>query len=444
MKINIIGNTNNRGFLLAKSLRKKGIDARLFIIKPFHIQYLPESVDPVLANGYPDWIQVIKAKHFCKNIPFLMHPFFEIKLLKELSNCDIIHAFEWGSAYAQFCKRPFLFHATGGDINMIARKRFTFNYEKIGVFVRKVIKLRRNGIRDSWHEIWGGPYLWLGYLMRRALKNCAFVLTGGTDVLINQSVNNFGVNDKAFYLQGLIDSSKFKVRKTGELYKNSFVVFSSARHVWNNEYSKLGEEDLVKYVDVKGNDRPIKAFARLAQTCSDVKMVLIETGRNVPESKKLIKELGIERNVIWMEHQERNRLIDLYNRADVAFDQFWLATLGFSGIEVLFCGTPLVTYLADGGRLYQDVVGSKPPVLNCRTEDEIYEALLWCYNNRKEAKELGLKGREWVMKHNDADTCAVNYVELYKQVISQRQGSCLKMNDRLFCNNKLTTKEYTN
>lgn len=423
MRINLIGNVCNYEYVLAKYLRKKGIDAHLFIIKPYHKQYLPESDDPELANGYPDWIEVIDANHFCWSFPFIKHPAYELRLLKKLNDCDIIHASDWGVAYAQFCKKPFTFYCTGAEINLFPYKKFRIDYNRIEVFTRKAIKLRINGIKHSFYEIWGGPYLWLGYLTRLALKKCTFISTVGNSLLTNQSIKYFKVDGKKIIMPILIDGSKFKVNSNRKVSEKSFTVFSSTRHIWNNEYAMLDESDLLKYYDIKGNDKAIRAFARLVKKYSDIKMILIETGINVPESKVLIKKLGIEKNVIWLQHLPRNKLIELYNQADVVFDQFWLGGMGIAAKEVLFCGTPLITYIANDGKLFKSVLGSKPPVLNCKTEDEIYKALLWCYNNREESRALGLKGREWAMKHYDAETNIDKYIKLYERILQDKHIS---------------------
>lgn len=85
MRINLIGNVCNYEYVLAKYLRKKGIDAHLFIIKPYHKQYLPESDDPEFRNQRIAYKLFVKTLEYLKNKSDLITTGLEVHNLPSLN-----------------------------------------------------------------------------------------------------------------------------------------------------------------------------------------------------------------------------------------------------------------------------------------------------------------------------------------------------------------------
>ncbi len=420
MKINFIGNVCNNAYVITKFLRKKGVDARLFVLKPYHRQYLPESEDPELLNSYPEWIETIDASHFCCEHPFLRHPFYERSLLKRLEDCDIIHSFDWGHAYAQFCRRPFIFHVSGADLNYYPFVRFKPDL-RAGNLSNLMQSLKMGkGRREAFGRCVMGLHSgWLGLLMRRAIKMSAMVCTG-TSVSSHYSIQKLGIRNVA-YLPLIMDCEKFRRRAdngknlslTG---KKEFTVFSSTRHVWGQSGYR-GAKNNFSTGDMKANDRAINAFARFVREKDEkARLFMVETGRHVWKSKGLIEALGAESNVTWLPHMPRHELVDWYSWADVVFDQFLIGGMGTAALEAIACEVPLITYLYKDGYYFNRVYGEVPPVLNCHTEEDIYHALCWCYDNRVAARQLGEQTRHWVWRHHHWENLIGKYIDLYQQI----------------------------
>lgn len=142
-----------------------------------------------------------------------------------------------------------------------------------------------------------------------------------------------------------------------------FLVFHPARQDW---------VDGTGYAD-KRNDLLLLAFARLRQRGFRVGLVACEWGANVAESRALLADLGCAANVLWLAPQPVVRFERLCLACDVVADQFKLGSFGGVTFKAMAVGTPVLMRL-DEERLRVQYA-SLPPIINCRTTDEIYLAI---------------------------------------------------------------------
>jgi glycosyltransferase involved in cell wall biosynthesis len=169
-----------------------------------------------------------------------------------------------------------------------------------------------------------------------------------------------------------------------------FIVFAPARHHWDPELRDTNWD--------KGNDLLIRAFARLVHE-NGVKglLICVDSGQTVDKSKALIAELKIANNVMWMKAQPHRSFIRYLLASDVIADNFG-APLTFGGIppKAMMCRKPvLVSYTEQH---HEWSFSQHPPLVNGRTADEIYEALLNLRNDPALAKRLGDEGHAWYFK----------------------------------------------
>ena len=84
MRICLVGNMNNNNYILAKMLRKKGVEADLILLNNEYRYFLPEHYDEELKKGYPEWIRKVRwgsgASFFYTS---------KDKILKDLGEYDI-------------------------------------------------------------------------------------------------------------------------------------------------------------------------------------------------------------------------------------------------------------------------------------------------------------------------------------------------------------------
>ena len=160
----------------------------------------------------------------------------------------------------------------------------------------------------------------------------------------------------------------------------------------------------------KGNDRFIRAFAKAVKSGLPAKCIILDRGPDREVAKKLIRDLGVEDCFIWKPHLSRDELVDEYYKADVIVDQFDIGGLGGISIESMSAGKPVMLYIdpACARLLYPD----DPPVLNCHSEEEIYEQIIKCAN-RPYLERLGKEARDWVYKYHNWETCLDQFIFYY-------------------------------
>lgn len=112
MRIAFYGNICNILYQIAKAVRAHSdIDAHLFVNVNDHLQLLPESDDPELANAMPDWIHRGDYQHR----GWFMAP-WKSSLVPLLKDFDLIVTGDTGPMIAQFAGKPMVFMAMGGDL----------------------------------------------------------------------------------------------------------------------------------------------------------------------------------------------------------------------------------------------------------------------------------------------------------------------------------------
>src|SRR3989304_7826775 len=176
MKINMCGGVLTMPYNLAKHLRNKNIDVKLFVDS----NMIDESYSPVWEDeelnedGLPFWIEKQNV-----SLPrFFMGFSNEQNFLKRLNDCDLIHAHGESCIWASFTKKPYVFQSYGFDLDYMPFHKTTF-------------KLRM-----------------LSCLMRRSIKKASGVLMLPYQI---GAVEKIGVpNNKCFYQYWGVDTNKYK------------------------------------------------------------------------------------------------------------------------------------------------------------------------------------------------------------------------------------------
>ncbi|MGV8124464.1 MAG: glycosyltransferase [Candidatus Xenobiia bacterium LiM19] len=160
----------------------------------------------------------------------------------------------------------------------------------------------------------------------------------------------------------------------------------------------------------KGNDRFIRAFARAVNEGLKACCVMLDRGPDREEARQLIQSLGVAAHFQWKGHLSRDELMEEYMRADVVVDQFDVGCFGGIAIEAMALGKPVMVAVESSSvsLLFPEM----PPVLNCRTEDEIYREIMRC-RDPETVQILAVKGKEWVDRHYNPDTYLSQFLFYY-------------------------------
>jgi hypothetical protein len=166
----------------------------------------------------------------------------------------------------------------------------------------------------------------------------------------------------------------------------------------------------------KGSDKLLRAIAKLCKREGDSMVFLMAWyGQDLDKSCQLIKDLGIERNIMKLGIISKPLLKRYIDAADVCVDQFTLGSFGTFALESMSIGTPLITYYSRDRHFKFD---DTPPILHAFSEDEIYEQLLYCVNNKVKLQELGRKHRQWLIENHGHKKLWPSYDEVYRKALA--------------------------
>jgi glycosyltransferase involved in cell wall biosynthesis len=187
-----------------------------------------------------------------------------------------------------------------------------------------------------------------------------------------------------------------------------FLFFFPTRHDW---VAGSGYAD-------KGNDVFLRGMAALTRAGFRIGAVCCEWGANVAQSKALLAELGIAEQVKWIAPVPTVRFERLSRAAHCVVDQFMLGSFGGVLFKAMAAGAPVLTYLEETQLLRQYPVC--PPVLNCRTAEEVFEVVSPLIAHPDQLAAIGLAGRKWMQKHHSKHSTVLSQMPAFSRCLSDR------------------------
>lgn len=187
----------------------------------------------------------------------------------------------------------------------------------------------------------------------------------------------------------------------------TFLFFFPTRHDWTR-----GNSD-------KANDVFLRAFCRLRKAGHAVGLVCCEWGGDVEASKRLIAEQGCSSAVCWESPMGIIRFARMARACDLVVDQFRLSGVAGVLFKSFACGAPVMTYLEEAGIM--KVFAEMPPVVNCRTEDQIVAATERLLDDRQALARLGADSRTWIEAHHNGSVAARRQIARYEEMILTKE-----------------------
>lgn len=181
------------------------------------------------------------------------------------------------------------------------------------------------------------------------------------------------------------------------------VFFSPARHHWKEGFNTW----------LKGNDKVIRAAAGLMDKTSQFRLVFVEWGKEVEESKALIGELGLEELVKWVKPLNKIELTQAFGSVDGIIDQFVLPCPGGVTIDAIAVGkAPVITLLDD--KIMRDFFGETIPLFNCKTKEEIQRGMEVIVFEPEKASDIVKASKEWLEKYHSHKKVVEKNIETYR------------------------------
>jgi glycosyltransferase involved in cell wall biosynthesis len=248
----------------------------------------------------------------------------------------------------------------------------------------------------------------MGVTTSVSYRHSPAVFVTNSDVL--PSVQRLGLNpSKVHYLPHAFDDEKLRRWQAArpELMppRDRIVFFSPSRHHWREGAPSWR----------KGNDVIIRALERVREHDRNFKMVFVEWGREVNDSRALIRELGLEANVEWVPTMGKQELWQRYCTAHAVLDQFVMPALGGVGFEAMTLGSRLVTRL-DVATLAL-FFGRAPDAFQASTPQEVADALIRVIEDPLDREGMGERAREWISKYHSAGRIVALQAAVYEELL---------------------------
>lgn len=189
------------------------------------------------------------------------------------------------------------------------------------------------------------------------------------------------------------------------------VFFFPTRHDW---VAGTGYAD-------KANDVFLRAFAELRRRGHRVGMVCGSWGANVPQSKALLAELGCAAHVRWGSPLPTVQFERMSRAAHCVVDQFMLGAFGGVMFKAMAVGAPMLTYLNEDQVRRQ--YAEPPPVINCRTTDEVVSALSEVLATPGRLAEYGAASRDWMRRYHGKEQTVRLQAAQFRAALFSTAGS---------------------
>lgn len=393
LRVGFFGNLANNNYNAVRCMRHNNYQADLIIdeveidkyimSRPFweEVDCSVENIDEAAEVGSnwrgPDWI--VKADFQCdiaskyqsyatwKDVADLYKKKFGIILppdlaliltqymgywdyIKRFSEYDICFFSAGAIPLSVFCPRPFVILPVGSDV-------FNFPlHETVNGFLHRAAYRRADRIISP--RAYRNELERLEVLYKTSWMTC---------------VNGYPSDHPKFFADSIDSIRKSWQHKVG----GDYFILGICRQSWV----------------WKGNDKLLDAFAKLDN--ADARLVLMNWGEDIEESKRRIEKLGIENRVIWEKLSSRPRLQRIIAAADVVCDQFAMRGFGTSVAEALYVGRPvIIRFFAEHDCFDHH---EPPPFLHAETADEIVYQLRLMESLELRAK-IGKQGHEWAMQ----------------------------------------------
>lgn len=183
---------------------------------------------------------------------------------------------------------------------------------------------------------------------------------------------------------------------------SDFLFFHPTRHDW---VEGTGHAD-------KGNDVFLRAFCSLRDSGARVGLVCCSWGSNVEESKALLDDRGCESYVRWVAPLAIIPFERMCLGADIVVDQFKLGAFGGVVFKAMAVGTPILTYLDES--LLSRQYSEQPPVVNCRTAEEIVEKMKTIIASSEQLADIANDSREWMIRFHSKQTTVNKQIDQFR------------------------------
>jgi len=250
-----------------------------------------------------------------------------------------------------------------------------------------------------------------------------------TNILINSTLSNKAFeafNLKYFNLQVPLFYWKenFKIISDGKIEKNiieqikecDFSILMSSRQFWMPP--KIDDKSWIKSQS-KNNHYLIKAFFNFRKRFPELKskIFLLDYGKDVDKTKDLIRKIGIEDHIVWINKLPRKTLVSILSYVDISVGEFYQSESiwGGTAIEALALGKPFINgFIFNKLTFEKDYGFPPPPFIVANSVSEIEEQIVKLYSCKNYYQQVSYYSKKW-FRENHGIVLAEKWLEIIKK-----------------------------
>jgi N-acetyl-alpha-D-glucosaminyl L-malate synthase BshA len=290
---------------------------------------------------------------------------------------------------------------------------------------------------DLMHVHYAIPHAMSAYLAKKVIqksgKDIKFITTlHGTDITLVglepsfMPLVKFSIEES----DGVTTVSRYLKEKTLTNYNINKEIEVIYNFIDTNSYKKTDNELLRSHVAPNGekilihtsNFRPVKRVTDTIRILEKVKnaipakLVLIGDGPDRSESERLARELGLQKDVIFLGKQDG--LAELLSAADLFLMPSQSESFGLSALEAMACGLPVVS--SSVGGLPELVIHNETGfIAEIGDVDRMAKYSIDLLTNEKKYKNFSANSRKRSVESFDKSLILPKYIEYYEKVLGK-------------------------
>jgi len=367
LKIAFIGNMNNNHFAIARYLRDEGYDCELLLFNDNFEHFHPKC--DTYDLDYQGWVkqlswgserQLLNADR--NSISVDLEPY------DVLVGCGLAPAFLYKANRALDVMIPYGYDVMQAAHYRMAAPHYLARHLSSTYFQRKGLAKVKCVILCNSDDAIG--------------KRCKLFLPKAE---IWESVVPI-VYDRQYSASATSVDTHWKHVFIKIRNENDLMVIAHGRHVWAD----------IKNMSSKGNDILIDGWALFCDRNPEIrkKLVFMEYGQSVRDSKSHIAKRELESSICWLPSMYRKDLMPGLAMADIVAAEFIHSWIGGGVIyEALVAGKPLLMHSIE----HADSTWKKNlyPIYNAKTPEEIAARLQEYVDYPERGRQMGVEGQQW-------------------------------------------------
>jgi glycosyltransferase involved in cell wall biosynthesis len=250
----------------------------------------------------------------------------------------------------------------------------------------------------------------VGLVCRHTFQRAPAIFVTNSDVL--PSVDRLRLKkERVVHLPHAFDDGKLRAFREahpelGPPREGPVIFFSPTRHHW-----KRGNASWQK-----GNDVIIRAAAEVARDTREFRLVFVEWGQEVADSKDLIAELGLCDLVEWIPTMSKRELWRRYCVSHAVVDQFVVPALGGVGFETMALGVRLISSInREQTALF---FGKEPPCLAASNVEECVARMREVVDDPFDRLGRGAAASQWMSSYHSAERIVALQCRAYGSLVA--------------------------